>query len=434
MIRCRIVLLVLLITPIVLSAQEQLNKLKAPTSPAAGILGIQPNVVLKPKSYQALETALFSNFVNSENNTIIPNDFSLEFTPYWTENHSLSVIDYLYPANIGHQFWRNLSASIASTQNYMLADSTETNSISFGARTTFYIGNKVLREKANEKINQIRNGFQANNKILSTAVQLIEDKKVETLQDFMTQMEPIILEAIYDDNLVENAGKSTKQIIEKVSKLHLDTSNTENFINEFEAVISKVLTTDDVISNLKDEIENRYGFSLDVAYATFVNFPTGVFEFSYVPKQAFWLTPAYNFRDDLKFLKTQIVLRYEWYNLGYYKRYFNNIDLYENNFDYGLAIAGEFKKFTINIELVGRESQSEISAGTDAEGHELYRKSEGSDFQCLGSFNYNLSDQIVLSYTLGNKFEPILNPSATLVSLLALNFGFGSPTTDDINE
>jgi hypothetical protein len=151
-----------------------------------------------------------------------------------------------------------------------------------------------------------------------------------------------------------------------------------------------------------------------------------------LPRQSFWVTPTYNFKDKWSVLKLMAVVRYEWYNSGYYKLYFPDAKIYQNNIDYGLGIAAEFKKFSLNVEMVGRYSNSEIPAGTDAEGNKLYRKDQKSDFQYIGSFSYNLTDQIILSYSIGNRFEPIQNPNNTLVSMLSLNLGFGAPTKSDL--
>ncbi|MDZ7695250.1 MAG: hypothetical protein U5K69_29740 [Balneolaceae bacterium] len=81
-------------------AQESLTDIKAPSSPAAALLGVQPQSVLAPKSYRALETAVYSNFLNNAGAAAIPNDFGLEFTPYWAKDHSLSLEEYLYPEDI----------------------------------------------------------------------------------------------------------------------------------------------------------------------------------------------------------------------------------------------------------------------------------------------------------------------------------------------
>ena len=78
-------------------------------------------------------------------------------------------------------------------------------------------------------------------------------------------------------------------------------------------------------------------------------------------------------------------------------------------------------------------SKTETQAGTDTHGNKLFRKDQKSDIQYIGSFNYNIADQIVLTYSFGNRFEPVLNPNNTLVSMLSLNFGFGTPTKDYID-
>ena len=123
-------------------SQEKLNTLTTPTSPAASILGMQPSAQLKPKSYRALETALYSNFTDSNGNSIIPNDFGLEFMPYWAVNRGISLNDYLYPKTGMMQLVRNSSFSIATTQKFILQDSTETKSIALGYRTSLFFGNK----------------------------------------------------------------------------------------------------------------------------------------------------------------------------------------------------------------------------------------------------------------------------------------------------
>jgi hypothetical protein len=171
---------------------------------------------------------------------------------------------------------------------------------------------------------------------------------------------------------------------------------------------------------------------VDAAYAAFLNFPTNNFEFSVVPRQSLWVTPTYRFSNDLSFLKILGVLRYEWYNIDYYRHYFPQSEFYENNVDYGLAVAGVFEKFLLQFELVGRSSNSEIPAGVDENGNELFTKKSNSDIQYVGTFSYLLTDQIALTYSLGKRFDPVLNPENSLISLLSINLGFGGATMDDI--
>lgn len=430
----RILSIIIIVFPLALHAQEKLNQLKTPSSPASSILGLQPSVVLAPKSYQALETSLFSNFVSSDGSILIPNDFSLEFTPYWAKNHSLSLTEYLYPKSGLDQLIRNSSFSVASTQNYLLGDSSATNGLSYGYRTTFYFGNKKDLEEVRNATGQIRANQSIQAKISALANDLIINNKISNQKELIDTLKIEIYNQLYKSSRFKSAGvveNLTNEIINSLPSLDLE--NPDPFLDSLDNRIGNKISSELIFTNFKTYIKERYGLSIDVAYAGMVNFPRNEFGFSYVPKQSFWVTPIYRFEDKANFLKVMGVLRYEWYNQSYYKKYFTDIEIYENNLDYGLSVATEFQKFSLNFELVGRNSNSEIPAGTDQEGNELFRKKDKFDVQYLGSFNYNLTDQIILSYSLGKRFEPILDPTHTLVSLLALNFGFGAPTKNDID-
>ena len=431
----RIMLFMLVFCSIV-SAQEKLNKLQAPTSPAASILGLQPSSILSPKSYQALETALYSNFIGEKSNALIPNDFALEFTPYWTKNHSLSLDEYLYPKRLVDQFIRNSSLSIASTQNFQLGDSTATNGLAFGYRTTFYFGNKQDRKEIKKYKSSLQTNQQITSLIGSKAEDLFINNKVANKDEFLEKIKSTIVITI-NQNMSDLETKQKNALIDEIiteaSMLSLDINNPDSFLDSFYNIIDNKLKSEILFNNYKMYIKNRQGWSVDIAYANLLNFPSNNFNLSYVPRQSFWITPTYRFKDNLNFLKIMGVVRYEWYNMDYFKIYFVDSKIYENNFDYGLAISTQFEKFSIKFEMVGRSSKTEIPAGTDAEGIELFRRNKNSDFQFIGSFNYNLSDQIILSYSLGNRFEPILNPNNNFVSLLSLNFGFGTPTEKTID-
>jgi len=435
--RIRLILLTVVLNSFLLVAQEKLNNLKAPTSPASSILGLQPTKVLSPKSYQALETAIYSNFVN-EGNSIIPDDFALEFTPYWTTNHGLSILEYLYPKSGVDQLIRNASFSIASTQNFILGDSMKTNALGFGFRTTFYINNSSDRKDVEDKLIALSTNQALQGNLGSHFMQFAfsEDDFDKFWNEVKVKIEqeiskyPPIINGNGVDRFMEELYKEAKNL------KSYDKTNDNNrlFLEEFQNIIDKKTYGKQYYEAFVDEIKNRYGFSVDIAYANLLNFPSNEFEFSIVPKQSVWVTPTYRVKKEgLKFLKILVVLRYEWFNTDYYTRYFNDIEVFQNNFDYGVSFAGEFSRFSIQIEMVGRSSRMEIPSGTDANGNELFRKKSDSDFQYIATFNYNVTDQINLSYSLGNQFEPIGNLSETLVSILNLNFGFGTPTKEDLN-
>lgn len=415
-------------------AQEKLNAVSAPTSPASSVLGLQPTSVLSPKSYQALEAALFSNFINSTDGLAIPNDFSLEFTPYWATDHSLSLEDYLYPKDIlNDQIIRNSSFSVASTQKFFLGDSSATNSLAFGYRTTLYFGNKNDRNKISEFNKGLSDFGFISSRINGEAESLVANNKVNNKAEFLKVIRGKVQEVIRDHYLEEEAEPIVRAIFNEAESLPELEGEGDELLDNFKLITDRVLESDELFSEFKNYIRDRQGFFLDVAYAAFLNFPTNNFEFSVVPRQSFWLTPTYRFKDDnLSFLKVMGVLRYEWYNIDYYRNYFPESQFYENNIDYGLAVAGVFRSFSLQFEVVGRSSNSDIPAGEDANGNELFTKESSSDLQYIGTFSYLLNDQIALTYSLGKRFDPVLNPDNTLVSLLSLNFGFGAATRDDI--
>lgn len=423
--------------PTVFLAQDKLNLLRAPTSPASGILDLQPKVVLQPKSYQALETALYSNFLNSNYDAVIPTDFALEFTPYWTENHKLSLANYLYPEAFMDHLVRNSSISLASTQNFILGDSTASNGLAFGYRTSFFFPNKKDKEITTAKIAAIQNDNSLKSRIEAQAFGLVLNESVGDKKEFITAMRDTVSNAITKYGRY-NTPKEMKAMIETIlGKMEtlpeLTVTTQDAFLDAFRAIIDAEVKTYISIEELQAYLKERQGLTIDIALASLLNFPTNSFEFSYLPKSSIWVTPSYRFSEKFEFLKLLAVFRYEWYLDDYYRRYFPEATTYQNNIDYGVSLSTDFKRFSVQFELVGRSSSATIPSGTDAQGNELFRKEKDSDVQYMGTFNYNLTDQIVLSYTLGSKFDAILNPDETLVSLLSLNFGFGSPTSNDLD-
>jgi hypothetical protein len=191
-----IVLLICIAIPLSGITQEKLNPLKAPTSPASSILDLQPKHVLEPKSYQALETALYSNFLNSNYDAVIPTDFALEFTPYWTKDHSLSLEEYLYPKDISKQLIRNSSFSLASTQNFILGDSTTSNGLAFGYRTTFYISNQKDRAIITNYRDSLKTNMRILNYIVGDAEVLVALAEVQTKSDFLAKIKGTLTKAI----------------------------------------------------------------------------------------------------------------------------------------------------------------------------------------------------------------------------------------------
>lgn len=414
-----------------LQAQKKLDALTIPTSPAASILGMQPSSILQPKSYRALEAALFSNFNDNKGNSIIPNDFGLEFMPYWANDHGISLDEYLYPKASLNQILRNSSFSLASTQNFMLQDSTNTKSLGFGYRTSFYFGSNTDKEIIKNYIKNLNQNQLIGSKIFAE----IQGTTFTTKEELLAAIKDKLTQRIYEvlgKESMEEAEEITKNIYDATDALSYNENDQDSFLLAFSEIIEKEMKSS--YEKLKSYLLERQGLNIDLAYALSLNFPTNDFNYSKVPRQSFWITPSYKFSDKISFLKAIGVLRYEWYNKKYFENYFPETKVYKNNFDYGLAIVGQFSKFSLEFEATGRQSNSLLAAGSDASGNTLYTKENDSDFQYIGTFSYRVTEQIAITYQIGSSFKPVFSTSGTLISLLSLNFGFGGPDKSDLTS
>jgi hypothetical protein len=429
----RVVLLCMAISVDVLGyGQQKITDVSIPTSPASSVLGLQASEILAPKSFKALETALYSNFVDGNNNAIIPNDFALEFQPYWAANHGLSLREFLFPKKKAMHLWRNSAISLASTQNLVLGDGSASNGMGMGYRTSMFWPSEEDRKAIDTYWGNLKDaqtvvaGFGA---AIDGAVTNGEITSREQCIRFIKAELPGKISAVYADYSEEKIEAIIDNIISELGLGRMpefDVNNTDVFMDRFNSILDDALKGEEAFEVFEDYIKERNGLSLDIAIATFINFPTNDFEFSYTPRRSFWLTPTYRFDNKLDFLKVMVVIRKDWYDLDYYRKYYSGVQYFKDNTDYGIGVMLDFKKFLLHGEAVGRSSYTEIEAGEDLEGNKLYRKETKSSFQYVLNFSYKVSTQLAISYTLGNKFN-LGTSGNSLISLLSLNLGFGDP-------
>jgi len=443
--RCYLYLIIVIISQIQVLGQEATENLQAPSSPAAAVIGIQPSTILSPKSYEALETSIFSNYFNGQGQVLIPNNLAIEFTPYWTKDRPMSVENYLQP-NFGESIWRNLSFSIASTQNFVISDTAKSNALGFGIRTTIYLHGDDYKENINTRMKKILDKASLASNTLTEASSILISQKLKDKNDFLNQLINKLKTnseyiRVYNEDtlsLNKNLTELKRYLLKQMSELPnspLDPSSKENqeylnFLNNLIDAFFELPKEHNAI--IQDLVQLRPGFKIDLAFASFLNFPTNDFNYSLSPQQSIWVTPSFQLKNNWSFLELLVVLRYNWYSLDYYKQYFPKKETFENNLDYGLSLNFTFDKVALHFEVVGRNSNSIISQTTDSTGIITTKSKNVSDFQCLGTFSYNISKKLCVSYTFGQQFQPILNYNGTLISSLSLNLGFGGPTTDKI--
>ena len=430
--------LLLIVTPVLVSAQDKLDKLKAPSSPGASVLGIQPSVILTPKSYESLEATLFSNYLDNSGGLVIPNDLGLEFSPYWMTDHKIKTESYLLPT-IGQSLIRNLSFSVASSNTFSQDDSIGSGAIGIGIRTSIQFTDDKTEKYILAKLDTLRefNGLAEFVNHFSNWI-LLEPIPEMQKMTFLT----ILLDTLEMKNktLKFFESQSSCRIILSDLALFLaeelpeySPEKNDDFIDSVNRIVERYWYLPEQYENLKKIASQRPGFRLDFAGAFALNFPTNEFDYSYIPKNSFWLTLSYSFKsNNPMFFKLLAVVNYNWYGNNFYETYFPEQKFYDYTWDYGMGLNFNYRKFSAQLEAVGRYGKVIIDQSTDEQRVTTSSFTEETDFQYIGNFSYQISDGLVVTYSIGNRFKPVVYYSGTLVNTLSLNFGFGGPTAKDL--
>lgn len=405
-----------------------LNKLKAPSSPSAVIIDNQIGAINSPKSWSALEASVFSNFVNNEGSILLPENYSLEFSPYWAkDNLKLSNEEFLTP-NIASTLKQNFSFSISSTQSFLLEDSVKSNTLGFGIRTMLWQGTKAEKNLVLKCYGKLVDNLKASTRVFNIADNLdCTDCNVKKMISIFIDK----IETEKNDIFSESLPDKVKNNIIKEFELFLSekVNTTEGFADSISDVFDEFIKLDEQVSEIEIYIADRKGFKLEIASALSLNFPTNEIDFSVFTKFGVWITPSYQpFRHD--FIEFIGVIRYFNYNLGFYENYIPSKIVYDDSIDIGARIVLKWKKYSIEFEGVGRSSRTVISDEVDEIGFAAIKSKKESDFQYVLNFNYQINDNILLSYNFGKQFDPVLNYNGNLISLLSLNFALNSPKKD----
>ena len=422
-------LIILLLGNISVKGQnEKLSEIKTPSAPASVIIGNQSSVISRPKSWNAVETSVFSNYLNESGTLTIPNNFAIEFSPYWAQNNlKLSNNDFLVP-KAGLTLLQNLSFSVSSTNSYILHDSIHSNAIGFGIRTMLWQGTKSEKDRIFNKYEKVLKDLKASTKIYELASNLecsgcTKEKYVEKLINAIEEQQ----DEIFPSELSKLEKKRILQELKEYLLNNLPNITADNTVNagSVSDALDSFLEIDATVNDIVKLKADRKGFKLEIAVASGLDFPTNETNFSVVPASGFWLTPSYQpFQYD--WIELLCVFRYYNYNLDFYRKYIPAADAFKQTIDYGLRAAFKWKKYSLEFESIGRQGESLISE--EVEGDITVRKTKKfSDFQYIMNFNYQVSDDLILSYNFGKTFNPVLNYKGTLISLLSLNFALNTP-------
>ncbi|MFQ5793889.1 MAG: hypothetical protein ACE5JP_02435 [Candidatus Bipolaricaulia bacterium] len=345
----------------------------APPVPGFVVLGIEPTSVERPGTVTDLAVTILNE---TENLTVLPENFALEFAPYWLFfGENISYEDYA-SSKIGSALLQTLSLSVATSSRSQTPSNSLTTSLALGIRSSILRGN--IDETFNNRIEALNSLFEElgklNDRVLAEAKRRIEqDSTIQSLIE-----------------IFPGADEAARSLIE------VQISQREAQIKQqVEAEIREQHAHD--LKNIKEIISGlrlrRIGWKLDVAGGAVYDFPQRVFDNGQLSRWGAWLTGGYEGRK----LSVLAVLRY----------LSSSIDSDQSSVDVGgRVIFDDFEQFSLSAEAVYRGFPG--SSTTDDQRR----------FAIL--IDYAIAKNTSISVTLGRDF------SGSLITSVSFLQGFGS--------
>ncbi|GEM_PF-5074944 len=423
----RIVALAACLTMVIgcLDAQEvattNLMELSTPSNPALTLMGVQPTEVTRPKSWNQLESSLINEFSGEGGGLAIPNDFGLEFMPYWLRSNPLEKFRESDLTTNRSRPLQSLSVSLGSV-NTERGDTVDSR-IGFGLRTQILSG-KVAADDINaiKRYSQMIVTRNMQGADLFSILAQVEDTKAQSYKELDTQVRDSIASLLPADQVKDALANWTSfyDLIIKGHKLSdpLTSAEAQALVIAMEDSVAQSFNNTEV-NAMADSIKNlktaRYGLIWEVAASTFLQFPTGDFEYSEIPKFGTWTTLTYRTKNQ-KFDFIGTVRYIEDFQLE--KRTFN--------LDFGASLVCHVGNLSFSGEYLQRYQQRQVERTVTEDGFDLKTNLSGYDYRATLNATYRVTKNVVVNYSFGKRFDFSDQAQNNLVSQLSVNFGFGS--------
>lgn len=428
-------------------AQEKdfsLDQLKVPSMPAASIVGAQVNEVSRPGSLKDFEISLLNNFLDSVGNTVLPDNYAVEFNPYMLVGMpGFSYTDYLEDRFVTN-LKRNWSVSLATNNHFVVNDSVSSNAIGVGIRLTPFRGqvSKSLKNAVNQAQKDNLGGLD----IQSFVNNLIDFYKDEDslasayskahLQSWIT----LQLNNYFDPPSARaTAIHAVNDIFQIIPDETILDSIKSAFSDRYIAHVqkSKLSTLKGLLEQVKTD---RYGFKMDLNYAQAFNFPNNSWENSTTSQLGGWVNMSYRpakageevagkVPSDFEFI---LLARVIHVNQDFVQQYQPLGSDYRigTNLDFGLRLVYDRPKFSLEAELIQRINKKRISKTID--GTEFFAWKGDNSSKFVINANYHVSKDLSISYNIGKNYDSAFLTNGDLINGLSVNFGFGGYKLSDL--
>lgn len=363
-----------------------INTLKAPSSPAASLIGISPSSIQRPTDPSAFTTS----FLNATNNfSTIPNSYAVDFAPAWLFSGRNISYNQFNSDKLKNNLWQSLDVSLAMNN---VKDSLTNNT-----NTTLGIGIKIsfLRGKINSKANHLVDQTYA----LLSQVTALQQQKL------------LAYEKIHPGYLA--LQRSLHTLPDSVRIIRIAQLNTTRD-SIFKLANTELKNQLDSVKSIGQSIDfTRYGWKLDLASGLSYYFPKQNFSNGTLNNAGAWLTGGYE--DEGNRISFLGILRY-LYNPKHAFADANNILSQTNlsTFDSGIRLLFETvdSKFTFGGEVIYRSILNNTAVKSST------RYSVSTD--------YEIGKNQLLSFVFGRDFDGTINKGGSLLAALNFIIGFGN--------
>lgn len=296
------------------SNQMELNLLLPPSSPGFTLLNKEFSSVDRPGTVADL-AVLFQT--KTENFSTIPEDYALEFSPYWIIWGEKTSYDEYRNNKIWNNMLQSFTISIASATDPDPLDASEkTRSMGFGFKLSLFRGE--MQNSWNDLIKPLQ---EYHRQFVSELREKENSDKI--LSNLRAQLRGAVHDPIKTEALIKKMEAREKKIEDELrAKLE----------NSSEVQIAK--------KKLSEITLKRVGFKMDVAGGVAVSFPGESFDNASIKREGIWTTFGYEWNT----VSVLAVARY----------YHDRSENQQSNYDFGARLIWDHDRLSLSGEGVIR--------------------------------------------------------------------------------
>ena len=346
----------------------QLDVLQAPSSPVANMLGVAPNEVQKPTDPTALMT---SAQTAAKNFSGFPSSYAVDIAPAWMFSGAKIKYSDFASNKFKDNVWQNFVLSVG--YNNAIDTLGQHTDIGIGAKISFFRGH--IKPKTDTILRQAAN-------ILSTIQKVVfaGQLKIRETQAFKDASEDIQNKMLHAADSIAKA--SVKQKCDSLKK------------------IAQALDFE------------RYGWKLDLAMGTVVDFPNQIFDKGNVSRGGVWLTGGYQSLGGFSALG---IIRYQY----------NPQQIYADTS--GLLKQKDVSTLDFGARVIYKQDGSKFSFGSEF----IYRSVLDFSiikptYRAVLNVDYKLKANTILTMSLGRDFDGVINKDGNVIAAMNLILGLGN--------